>query len=54
MYPSATPAGAWVTGQTATNGRTHDFWLGLDVLWTDEPSATVGDATLTFEVIVDW
>jgi hypothetical protein len=43
-----------VTNQTATAGRTHDFWLGLDVRWTDAPSASRGDATLTFQVMVDW
>ncbi len=54
MFGSASPAGSWVTGQTATPGRGHDFWLGLDVRWEDEPSATLGDATLTLEVVADW
>ena len=54
MFPSATPAGAWVTGQSSTTGRTHSYWLGLGVRWTDDPSATLGNATLTFQVTVDW
>jgi hypothetical protein len=54
MFPSATPAGAWLTGRSATTGRTHTYWLGLDVRWADDPSATLGDTTLTFVAAVDW
>ena len=54
MFAAATPAGAWVTDQTASASRTHDYWLGLDVRWMDDPSPTLGAATLTFEAIVDW
>jgi hypothetical protein len=54
MFPAATPPGSWVIDQTSTTGRTHPFWLGLDVLWTDAPSATLGDASLTIEAAVDW
>ena len=54
MFPSAAPAGGWVTGQSATTGRTHSYWLGLDVRWVDDPSTTLGAATVTFQVTVDW
>jgi hypothetical protein len=54
MFPGADPAGAWLTGRSATTGRTHSYWLGLDVRWTDDPSATLGDTTLTFVAAVDW
>jgi hypothetical protein len=54
MFPAATPPGSWVIDQTSTTGRTHPFWLGLDVLWTDGPSATLGTASLTIEAVVDW
>jgi hypothetical protein len=54
MFPGSDPAGAWLTGRSATTGRTHTYWLGLDVRWTDEPSATLGDTTLTFVAAVDW
>ena len=38
MYASATPAGSWVTGAAKTSKATHDFWLGLEILWTDDYS----------------
>jgi hypothetical protein len=37
MFPSATPAGSFVINQAATSTRTHNFWLGMTVLWTDAP-----------------
>jgi hypothetical protein len=54
MFPAATPAGSWVVDQTSTIGRAHPFWLGLDVRWTDAPSATLGSASLTIEAVVNW
>ena len=48
MFSGADPAGAWVAGQGRTPGRSHRYWLGLQVLWTDAPSSTLADATLTF------
>ena len=42
------------TNQTATAGRAHAYWLGLEVLWTDAPSATLANATLTITAVVDW
>ena len=54
MFPAATPPGAWATNQTATTGRAHAYWLGLDVRWTDPPSATLANATLTLTAVVDW
>lgn len=47
MYTTATPAGSWTTAQTRTASRSTSFWLGLDIQWTDDPSTTVGNATLT-------
>jgi len=47
MYPGATPVGAWSVANARTAKSTHSFWLGLEVLWTDDPSASVGAATLT-------
>ena len=44
---STTTPGTVVNNLTATNGRAYSFWLGLVMLWTDAPSATFGDATLT-------
>lgn len=37
-----------VTAQAITATQAHNFWLGLDVTWSDGVSATLGDATLTF------
>ncbi len=51
MFPSATPAGTWISGQSATTGRSHPFGLGLDVRWDVAPSATLGNSTLTFTAI---
>ncbi len=39
--------GDWVQSLGRTSGRTTDFWLGLTVLWADEPDADLADATLT-------
>lgn len=47
----STSTTTWVAGQTATSSRTHDFWLGLDVLWTDAPDANLADATLTLTAV---
>lgn len=44
---------SFAQNQTLTASRGHDFWLGLEVLWTDAPSATRGDATLAFTVAAD-
>jgi hypothetical protein len=44
---STTTPGTVVNNLTSTNGRAYSFWLGLVMLWTDAPSATFGDATLT-------
>jgi hypothetical protein len=46
MFDSATPAHSWVAGQDKTNRRTHDFWLGFDVQWEDDPSS-IAPQTLT-------
>ena len=54
MLTGASPPGAWVTNQTVTAGRAHAYWLGLEVLWTDAPSATLANATLTITAVVDW
>ncbi len=54
MFASANPAGAWLTGRSATTGRSHPYWLGLDVRWADTPASTLGAATLTFTASVDW
>ena len=43
----STATTTWVTGQTVTTSRPHPFWLGVDVLWTDAPSATLANASLT-------
>ena len=51
MFATATPPGAWATNQTATSGRAHAYWLGLDVNWVTGPSATVGAATLTITAV---
>jgi len=48
MFSGADPAGAWVAGQGRTPGRSHRYWLGLEVLWMDAPSSTLADTTLTF------
>jgi hypothetical protein len=54
MFPSASPPRSWVRAQTATSSRTHRYWLGLDVRWTTLPTATLGNAALTFAIAADW
>jgi hypothetical protein len=54
MFATAGPSGAWLTDQSATSGRTHEYWLGLDVPWAVAPSVTLGEASLTFRAVVDW
>lgn len=53
MFASATPAGAFTSSLPRTAQDTTDFWLGLSVLWSDAPSATAADATLTISTEVD-
>jgi hypothetical protein len=53
MFASATPAGAFTGSLARTAQRTTDFWLGLSVLWSDAPSSTAADATLTVSTEVD-
>lgn len=47
MYTTAAPAGSWVSGQGVTSKRSHSFWLGLDVRWTDDPGASFASGSLT-------
>jgi hypothetical protein len=47
----STSATTWVTGQAVTSSRTHAFWLGLNVLWTDAPNANLANATLTLTAV---
>ena len=48
MYPAPVdPVGAWSTSNAKSAKATHSYWLGLEVLWTDDPSELVGAATLT-------
>lgn len=55
MFPGATPPSAWATDQSPTTTfRTHPFWLGFDVRWTDPPGAAVATGTLTLEAKVRW
>ena len=54
MFTGVTPEGAWITAQAASASRRHDYWLGLDVRWSDDPSPDLGVATLTIEASVDW
>ncbi|GEM_PF-3835027 len=44
---------AFVNAGSVGAGNEHSFWLGLEVLWGDAPSATRGDASLTFAVAQD-
>jgi hypothetical protein len=53
MFASATPAGAFTGSLPRTAEDATDFWLGLSVLWSDAPSATAADATLTISTEVD-
>lgn len=47
MFPAADPAGGWAFDQTRTRETVLDVSLGLQVLWADDPSATLADTTLT-------
>ena len=47
----STSTSTWVSGATVTASRTHSFWLGVDVLWTDTPSATLANASLTLTAV---
>lgn len=53
MFASATPAGAFTGSLPRTAQDTTDFWLGLSILWSDAPSSTAADATLTISTEVD-
>jgi len=53
MEITASAITSFAQNQTLTASRGHDFWLGLEVLWTDAPSTTRGDATLAFTVAAD-
>jgi hypothetical protein len=53
MFPGATPPGTFVNNQTATTTRTHAFWLGMTVLWTDAPgNLNTGGVSLTLTASV--
>jgi hypothetical protein len=45
----STTAASWATG-TPTANNSQSFWLSADVLWTDAPSATFANASLTLAV----
>ena len=47
----STSTTTWVTGQAVTSSRTHPFWLGVDVQWTDAPNANLANATLTLTAV---
>jgi hypothetical protein len=47
MFATADPVGGWAFDQTRTRRSSHDFSLGLEVLWEDDASATLADTTLT-------
>jgi hypothetical protein len=53
MFTGATPAGAWDTDLAKTAKHDSDYWLGLQVLWTDDPSDTLGNASLTLTAVAD-
>jgi hypothetical protein len=55
MFAGASPRGAWTTPQAATaSGRDHAYWLGLDVRWDADPSASIADASLTIAAVAAW
>ena len=47
----STSTTTWATTQGVTSSRSHPFWLGVDVQWTDAPSATLANATLTLTAV---
>ncbi|MFN8623814.1 MAG: hypothetical protein U0869_23990 [Chloroflexota bacterium] len=44
-----TTAATWATG-TATANQANSFWLSAEVLWTDAPSSTFANASVTLTV----
>jgi hypothetical protein len=53
MFPAAVPPGSFVINQPATATRTHNFWLGMTVLWTDAPgNLNAGNVSLTLTASV--